>query len=127
MSKRWRNDQSRMGRAERRRLEFNVVTDQIARRREAFQQRLQRRIRPVGECFCFDGTLDHKGYARMNFRFKGEHVSIHAHRVFLIMKLGRPIRLGYEAGHLPACEHRTCVAHLREEHYKTNCLTNLSH
>jgi hypothetical protein len=119
----WRNNQTRMGLARRRRLEFNAIQHQIRTRKDAFTKRLQGRIQPVNGCLCYRATLDHKGYARLNVRYKGKHVTIHAHRLFLILKLGRPIRRGYEAGHLPECEHRTCVLHLREEHYSSNAST----
>lgn len=123
MSRSWRSDQDRNGSAKRRRLEFNVIADQIARRKDAFMRRLQRRLRAVGDCLLYEGTKDHKGYARANFRYNGKLVTIGMHRAFLIMKLKRPIRRGYEAGHLPECQHRSCVKHLREEHYKTNAMT----
>jgi hypothetical protein len=129
MSKRWRSDQDRNGSAKRRRLEFNAVTDQIKRRRVQFMKRLQSRLVARGECLCYRGTLDQKGYARLNVSYwpdenkPSQRVTIGAHRLFLILKLGRPIKRGYEAGHLPICQHRTCVKHLREEHYKTNAST----
>lgn len=121
--KHWRSDQDRNGSARRRRLEFEAITDQIKRRKAAFVERLKRRLEQVGHCLVYKGTLDHKGYARFNVRYKGKHVSIGAHRAFLILQLGRPIRRGYEAGHSEICEHRACVAHLREEHYRTNAVT----
>ena len=123
--KAWRNDQSRMGLARRRRLEYNAIRDQITRRKGEFTARLQRRLVERGACLCYVGTIDHKGYARFNVRYRGQHVTIHAHRAFLILKLGRPIRRGFEAGHLPECQHRTCVKHLREEHYTSNAATAL--
>lgn len=98
--------------------------DQVKRRKAAFIARLSARLRQAGACLLYDGTKDHKGYARFNVRYKGEVVSIGAHRGFLILSLGRPIRRGYEAGHSEICEHRACVAHLREEHYRTNAATN---
>lgn len=94
--------------------------DQVKRRKAAFIARLQRRLRQAGHCLVYEGTKDHKGYPRLNLRYKGEHVSIGAHRVFLILQLGRPIKRGYHAGHAVICEHLACVAHLREEHYKVN-------
>lgn len=125
MRKAWRSDQDRNGSAKRRKLEYSVVQDQVKRRKVAFMARLTKRLKAVGECLVYQGTRDHKGYARANFRYKGEHVSIGVHRLFLILKLGRPIRRGYESGHLPECQHRACVKHLREEHYSTNAASAL--
>lgn len=122
--KQWRSDQDRNGNAKRRRLEFNAIMDQVRRRKAQFIARLQRRLRQEGHCLVFEDTRDHKGYARFNVRYKGKHVTIHAHRAFLILQLGRPIRRGFEAGHSEICDRRQCVAHLREEHYKTNAVTN---
>lgn len=130
MRKLWRNDQSRMGLVRRRKLEFQAVMDNVIRRKDAFMQRLQRNLVKRGSCLCYRGTLDHKGYARLNLShrhmYRGverKRVTIHAHRLFLILKLKRPIRRGYEAGHLSRCEHRTCVVHVREEHYRSNAAT----
>ena len=119
----WRSDQDRNGSAARRKLEFDAVVDQITRRKGKFIERLTRRLESRGECLCYRGTLDHKGYARLNLRYQGKHVTIHAHRLFLLMRLMRPLKRGMEAGHLPGCEHRTCIRHLREEHYKSNART----
>ena len=124
MEKRIRKSQSRKGNPETRKLEFDVIMDQVKRRKEAFAARLAKHLRTKGECRLYAGTLDHKGYARLNFRYQGRHVSIHAHRLFLIMKLRKPIPLEYEAGHEECCKHRNCVIHVRLEHYKKNASTN---
>lgn len=121
--KEYRRGQDRMGSKERRALEFAAIKDQVTRRKDGFMRRLQRNIEQIGECLCYKGSVDHKGYARLNIRYRGEHVSIHAHRLFLILKIKKPIPLGFEAGHLPECEHRTCVKHLRLEHYTSNAAT----
>jgi hypothetical protein len=118
-----RNGQTRDGNPARRKLEFAVVKDQLARRREKFIARLTSRLVRRGDCLCYEGTLDHKGYARMNFRYRGQHVSIHVHRLFLILKIGKPIPQGYESGHEKHCQHRTCVQHVSLEHYTSNAVT----
>lgn len=128
MNKRWRKVQDRQGSARRRRLEFDVVMDQVRRRKDAFEQRLQRNLETRGECLCYRGTRDHKGYARLNLSYKPDErpariVTVHAHRLFLILKLRRPIRRGFEAGHTDECAHRTCVMHVAEEHYSSNAAT----
>jgi hypothetical protein len=130
VKKHWRSDQDRNGSAKRRQLEFDAVMDQVRRRKEKFVARLNARLEQIGACLCYRGSLDQKGYARLNLSYwpspkkRREIVTIHAHRLFLIMKLQRPIKRSHEAGHLPECEHRTCVAHLHEEHYKSNAATN---
>lgn len=123
MSKIFRRSQDRYGNPERRRLEFKAVVDQVERRKKEFIARLEGRLEQRGACRCYRGSLDHKGYARLNIRYKGENVTIHAHRLFLILKIRKPIPRGFEAGHLPGCRHRTCVAHLRLEHYSSNAAT----
>lgn len=111
----------RKGSASRRRLEFEVVHDQLTRRREAFTARLERWVRPAGECRIWIGKpAASNDYRVISFKYKGKHVVIAVQRLFLIMKLGRPIRLGYEAGH--TCGDHTCVVHLEEQHYKDNLL-----
>lgn len=133
MSKLWRSNQDRNGKLRRRRLEFNAIMYNVRKNKERFTARLQRRIVKVGNCLCYRGTLDQKGYARLNLSYKPEGatqrriVTIGAHRLFLIMKLGRPIARSHEAGHAEECKHRTCVAHLREEHYRLNAVTNAKH
>jgi hypothetical protein len=102
----------------------------VRRRKDKFIARLTARLVKCGEsCLCYRGTLDHKGYARLTLSYKPDGaprarvIVIHAHRLFLILKLGRPIARGYEGGHDPVCPHRTCVFHIREEHYKSNAAT----
>ena len=123
--KSWRTGQSRNGSTRRRQLEYDAIMDNVTRRRDDFMLRLTSRLTPIGACVCYQGTLDHKGYARLNISYKPDSsrrqvITIHAHRLFLILKLERPIKRGFEAAHAPECKHRTCVVHLREEHYKAN-------
>lgn len=123
--KRYRLNQSRRGDARRRKLEYDVVRDQLQRRKDAFIRRLESHCVPAGDCLIYQGTLDRKGYARLNFKYKGAHVTIHAHRLFLILQLGHAIPLSYEAGHAKTCSSRACVRHVRLEHYKLNARTNI--
>jgi len=123
-AKRHREGQPRRGVAARRKLEFAVVCDQVRRRKPQFTARLQRHLRADGGCLLYAGTLDHKGYARINFKYGGRHVSIGAHRVFLILKICKPIPLEFEAGHEPGCKSRCCVRHVALQHYKSNAVTN---
>lgn len=88
MFKLWRDGQNRNGKASRRRLEFNAVMYNVRRRKQAFIDRLQARLMPRGECLCYNGSLDHKGYARLTLSYKPEGadlarvVAIHAHRLY---------------------------------------------
>lgn len=111
----------RSGKVKRRQLEFDVV--RVQSRSNRFAARLRKHIQPLDGCFVYNGSRQN-GYARMNFRHNGKHVSIHAHRVFLIIKLGRPIRIGYDAGHTSECRHRHCVLHVIEQHHTENAITD---
>ena len=119
----YRKGQSRKGNPERRALEYAVIMDQIERRRAAFMERLSARVERRGDCMCYRGSLDHKGYAWITFKYQGRTVAIHAHRVFLLIKTRKPIPLEYEAGHTAECKHRTCVKHVELEHYKSNAVS----
>lgn len=123
--KRYRNGQSREGNKVRRLLEFEAIVDQVKRRKEAFIERLNNRLEKKGYCRLYKGNLDHKGYARLNIRFKGKIITIHAHRLFLILKIKKPIPLGFEAGHLSNCTSRRCVVHVALQHYKDNAASHL--
>ena len=122
--KRFQKHQDRNGNPARRRLEFECILDQVKRRKSEFIARLQRHIRPAGDCLIFDGTMDHNGYPRMNFKFKGQHITLHAHRLFMILKNCALLPAGYEAGHEPGCPHRGCVRHLTLQHFRVNSVTN---
>ena len=122
-SKVYRQGQSRKGNKSRRELEFKAVMYQVKKNKTRFINRLQNRIVSVNECLIYKGTKDHKGYARLNLRYLGQHITIHAHRLFLILKIGKPIPLAMEAGHLPRCSSRCCVKHVQLEHYKKNAAT----
>lgn len=118
---------TRAGNEARRAKEFAVIVDQVKRRKEAFIKRLEANIVSVGDCLCYTGRKDHNGYPRLNFKYQGEHITITAARVFLILKLCGPIPLEHEAGHTEECQHRSCVKHLRLEHYTSNAATQHSH
>lgn len=122
--KRYRADQLRRGNPRTRRLEFEVIKDQVTRRKDAFTARLQRLVRTnKNGCVLGKGSLDHKGYPRMNFKYKGRHVTIHMMRVFLILKTCAPIPVGYDTGHI-GCKDRRCVRHIELQPYRENCVTN---
>lgn len=112
----------RKGNVARRRLEFEVIKRQVVRHKERFIRRLQGLVdaRPDG-CVLFLGSKRKDGYARMNFvTTRGDHVQVDAQRVFLILALGRPIKIGYDAGHEAFCQHRHCVRHLFEQSMHDN-------
>jgi hypothetical protein len=51
----------------------------------------------------------------------GQRTTLGAHRVFLILALGRPIRDKYEAGH-HTCHNRLCMRHVEEQTRAYNML-----
>lgn len=115
---------TRRGKKSRRNLEFAVIRDQIERRSKAFYARLLRHLHRVGDCIVYNGSTVNCGYAAINFSYKGRHVQIHAHRVFLILKLGTPIPVGIDAGHEFGCPHRNCVLHVFAQPYEDNAVTD---
>lgn len=121
-----RHEQDRRGNPERRRLEAAVVAHHLSKNKEAFAARLKRILQPDGECMVATVTRDRNGYPRMNFRYKGRHVTIHVMRVVAIMRNKcQPIPLGYDVGHLrPDVCSRACCSHVALQHYTINAATN---
>lgn len=99
------------------------MMDQVRRRKEAFTARLNARIEMRGQCLLYRGSLA-EGYPCINFRFKGQHIKMKAHRVFAILKHGAPLPLNYDVGHLPECPNRACVKHIELEHRYSNSYTD---
>lgn len=119
-----RNGQDRRGSTARRKLEWEVIVDQVRRRKHQFITRLERNITHTPEgCALYRGTLDHNGYPRINFRYNGSHVTIHAYRLFAILKHRAPLPVGYDAAHMPGCTSRRCVRHVEVQHYSVNART----
>lgn len=119
-----RRSETGHGSAARRNLEFEVLLDQVKRRRAAFTERLKRNLQNVGKCIVARGTLDHNGYPRMNFRFKGKHVTIHTMRVVAIMRTAAPIPRGLDVAHTHPSEcPRSCVYHTELQHFSRNRAT----
>lgn len=102
--------------AKRRMLEFNVVRHHVKKDKERLIRRLEGLVASVGDCVLFLGSRRiGDGYGRLTFRYNGKHVTIDAQRVFLILALHRPIRLGFDAGHTNFCLNKHCVRHLFEQ------------
>lgn len=97
--------------------------DQVKRRKEAFMARLQRRLRADGECLLYNGSMT-DGYPCITFRWKGKIEKLKVMRVFMILKHGAPLPVGYDVGHLPECPSRACVRHIELEHHYVNALTD---
>lgn len=99
--------------------------DQVTRRKAAFIARLNRRITPDGDCLLYNGSLA-DGYPCINFRYKGQHIKMKAHRVFMILKHKAPLPIGYDVGHTPECKSLRCVKHIELEHFYINAFTDPS-
>jgi hypothetical protein len=121
--RRYQRGQDRRGNGKRRHLEFLVVKDQVKRRKALFIARLQRQLRTINGCIVAIGTCSENGYPRMNFRYKGELVTIHVMRVIAILRNCGPIPLGFEVAHEDDCPSRTCVLHTRLLHFSENANT----
>lgn len=106
--------------------EYKIILDQVRRRKEAFIHRLASNLvtlpGPLATpCRVWVRATHMNGYASVSIRLPGKrvrgenanHVKLLVHRLFLIMKLRRPIAEGMEAGHL--CGNRICVAHVQEQ------------
>lgn len=113
--------------------EFEVVADQVRRNKEGLITRLERNLVVVPNpklgtpCRLWIGSCRGNGYPRINFRRVGGRcpvghnknvVQLGVHRLFLILRLGRPIDPDCEAGHL--CHTPSCVAHGQEMTRTTN-------
>lgn len=112
----------RAGVRDRRRLEFDAIVARVRRDKAAFIAMLERNLveTPSG-CQVWTGTKRASGYGRCSFMHDGYRFSIDVHRLFLILRLARPIRKGHEAAHDDAvCPHRHCVVHVSEQHWKVN-------
>ena len=103
-----------------RQLEFEVVLDQVKRRREAFIKRLTQNLKSDGDHVLWTGSVNAKGYPRANFRYAGRQIRIPVTHIFVILQESRPIPTGYEAGHELWCHHRHCVKHVFLQHYVEN-------
>lgn len=115
----------RRGRVERRRAEFAAIQQAVRKNKQRLIRRLQGLVRTDGDCIRFLGSHTKDGYGRLNFTYKTahsqtRHIQIYAHRAFLILKLGRPIKMDHDAGHEEGCKHRDCVCHVFEQHWTTN-------
>lgn len=81
--------------------------------REKLAQRLSRHIDRDGSgCMNWKARKNQKGYARMNFRIDGRHVTLYAHRIMWTLANRRTPPRHLEIHH--ACDNPSCVnpAHL---------------
>ena len=111
--------QNRAGVEARRLLEFNAVLHAVKRNKARFIQRLQRRLSAEGECFIYRATTV-DGYPQISLRYAGKHLCMKAQRLFLILKTGAQIPLGFDAGHFANCPSRACVRHIELQHHTEN-------
>ena len=104
--------------------EFAVIAAQVAKRPDKFAARLSANLRAEGACLLWVGHKDRNGYCRINFRLGDfgqpkKFMKIGVHRLFLILKLKKPILPFHEAGHIHCCN-PLCVVHLEEQTRKAN-------
>jgi len=115
---------SRKRSSARRLLEFSVILHHVRKNKLRLIRRLQGLVKGDGPHVLFLGSRRADGYGRVSFRRPdGRHISIDAQRVFLILALGRQIKLDHDAGHKAECEYRHCVLHLFEQPTAENSLT----
>jgi len=99
--------------------EFEVIRHQVRKDRERLIRRLERHVALIDGHHVWTGRTEPNGYGRINFTHTGNvHVKIYTHRLFLILRLGRPITKGMEAGH--TCTNSLCVEHLEEQTHEQN-------
>ena len=111
--------------------EYEVICDQIARRKEAFIARLERHLIAIPNpklgtpCQIWTGqAAGRNGYPRINFRALAKKgaprsvVQFGVHRLFLTLTLKRPIAPGMDAAHL--CHEQRCCSHLEEHSHQQN-------
>lgn len=111
----------RKGSERRRHLEFRVIRDMVKRNKQLFAEKLDRFTAEQGECVVWTGSVCPRGYGRVTLWDVKERkrVVIHVHRLFVILQLGRPIKLWHEAAHI-GCTNSLCVRHVGEQHYTAN-------
>lgn len=105
--------------------EYEVLSYHVKRDKEALIDRLNRNIEWVDECPIWRGPKNNRGYGLVNFRVKGRHVQLLAHRIFLTLKLKRPIANNMQAGHICPNYNQLCMMHLTEQ-TKTDNLRELN-
>lgn len=102
--------------------EFQLIVRQVKLRKAEFTAKLIRHLRAVPNdrhdtpCMVWTkGYLQPNGYARTKMwdPEKKDYAYVYVHRLFLILKLCRPIAEGMEAGHL--CGNGLCVSHVEEQ------------
>lgn len=98
--------------------EFQVIRREIRLRPAQFIARLSSHLQQDGECRLWTGAgrggREGSTYGKINFWVNGRSCSFDVHRIFLVLKLRRPIRRGHEAGHFQCHKHR-CVVHVEEQ------------
>ncbi len=115
---------ARRGKISRRKREFAFVWHRLTKDPWLFLSWLGRNLERDGECVLFRGSRSRDGYARVSLRKNGERCTVDAHRLFLILQLGEPIPVGYDAGHADGCKHRNCVAHVFKQPFHENAITD---
>lgn len=98
--------------------EFQIIQRELVGHKERFIARLTRNLRVRGACVIWTGY--HRGgklgneYPCMSFRIDGRSMPFSVHRIFLTLRLCRPINRFMEAGHY-YCHNSSCVRHVEEQ------------
>lgn len=90
---------------------YDILVNQVRRRKDALIKRLERNIRWEGGCAIWTGAKNSHGYGRINFRVGSKHAQFTAHAVFMTLMLKAPIPDDKEIDHI--CNRRDCVRHLQ--------------
>ena len=100
--------------------EFDILKHMIGRDKERLITRLAGQLKWDGQCLLWGGATNWAGYGLVNFRsgVNNKHVQFKAHRLFLTLRLCRPIAKGMEAGH--TCGKSGCVVHVIEQTRQEN-------
>jgi len=96
-------------------IEYDILVRQCKRNKERLIRRLGARLRRDGECMLWTGAPSKpNGYGKANFWQDGKITQVYVHRLFLTLRLCRPIAPDMEAGHYK-CFNRLCVVHVEEQ------------
>ena len=116
-------------------FEYGMLVHQIKRNKERLIRRFSSQLTVVpnedmgSPCVLWTGYTKRNGYGAITFVIPGggykagetnKYVKqLLVHRLFLILKLQRPIAVDMDCAH--RCHVRNCVSHVFEQSHKENC------